>query len=48
MRQRKGRKDQESRIENGDVGEKRIERSRRGNLHRGIHREVEKKQIEDS
>lgn len=38
VRQRKGRRDQESQIEKGDVGEKRIERGRKRNPQRDKER----------
>lgn len=39
MRQRKGRRDQESQIGKGDVGEKRIERGRKRNPQRDKEKE---------
>lgn len=43
VRWRKGRRDQESQIETGDVGEKRIKRGAERETHTGIKREAKKK-----
>ena len=43
VRQRKGRRDQESQIERGDVGEERIERGRKRNPQRDKERRGGKK-----